>query len=137
MGTNTTINRQKAPQAEPSPYWQEVFIIIIICASISGVGIYVVNMNRQIAILDKARADLVSTIERNKTTIENLKTQQERLKTEKVIAFAMRYNMTTPMEGQVCVVSPNDIAPRGNSDVMYARNRQQNTPFNVATVQKR
>ena len=137
MGTNTTVNRQKAQQAEPSPYWQEVFIIFIICVSISGVGIYVVNSYRQIAILDKARADLESTIERNKTTIENLKTQQERLKTEKVIAFAMRYNMTTPMEGQVCVVSPSELVPRDNGSIMYARNRQQNTPFNVATVQKK
>ena len=137
MGTNTTVNRQKAQQAEPSPYWQEVFIILIICASISGVGIYVVNSYKQIAILDKARADLESTIERNKTTIENLKTQQERLKTEKVIAFAMRYNMTTPMEGQVCVVSPSELVPRDNGSIMYARNRQQNTPFNVATVQRK
>ncbi len=137
MGTNTTVNRQKPQQAEPSPYWQEVFIILIICVSLSGVGIYVVNMNRQIAVLDKARADLESTIERNKTTIENLKTQQERLKTEKVIAFAMRYNMITPMEGQVCVVSPNDMLPSSNSAIMYAKSRQQNTPFNVATVQKK
>ncbi len=135
MGTNTTVNRQKAQQTEPSPYWQEVFIIIIICVSLSGVGMYVVNSYRQIAILDKARADLESTIERNKTTIENLKTQQEKLKTEKVLAFAMRYQMTPPVPGQVCVVSPDVMSPRGNAEIMYAKNRQQNSPVNVATVQ--
>ena len=135
MGNNTD-NRQKVQQSEPSPYWQEMFIIFFICASILGVGIYVVNINKQIAILDKAKADLETTIEKNKTTIENLKTQQEKLKTEKVVAFAMRY-MTTPAEGQICDVSPYDLTPRNSSAIMYARNQQQNTPFNVATVQKK
>ena len=68
--------------------------------------------------------------------IENLKKQQERLKTEKVLAFARKYNMMTPMQGQICMVDPHDLMPREQSPYMYAKRQSQGAAVNVATVQK-
>ena len=136
MGNNTMVNKKKTEQSEPSPYWLEMFFVLSICVAFAGVTIYVINVNKEIATFDKAIADIETTIENNKTIIENLKKQQERLKTEKVLAFARKYNMMTPMQGQICMVDPHDLMPREQSPYMYAKRQSQGAAVNVATVQK-
>ena len=136
MGNNTPTEMPNHQNLESTPLWLEIFMILIICVAFSGVTIYVINLKREIAAFDKAIADTETCIENNKTIIENLKKQQEKLKDEKVEAFARKFNMTIPSQGQVCFVSPYDIPTQKQRAYMYAGQKLQNATFNVATAQK-
>ena len=135
MGINTPPEKPDSANLETTPFWLELFMILLICVAFSGVTIYVINLKREIAAFDKAIADTETCIENNKTIIENLKKQQEKLKDEKVEAFARKYNMTTPSQGQICFVAPYEMPAQRQRAFMYA-GQATKASFNVATAQK-
>ncbi len=128
--------QQKKPQKvqQTSPYWVEVFSIIVICATFASVTITMMNMKREIISIDKEIADYNSKNEEIKCKIENQRKEVEALKNSNAIEFAHNYKMTKPLIGMTRNMDGNYYE---DERVMYAkRNTKGNASHNLASLQK-
>jgi len=131
------MNQQQKKQEkveQTSPFWLDVFAIIVICATFASVAIIMMNMKREIISIDKEIADLNSKNEEIKCKIENQRKEVEALKDSNAVEFARKLKMTRPEIGMTRNMDGNYYE---DERVMYAkRNGSGNASHNVATIYK-
>ena len=129
---NQQQKRQQRVQ-QTSPYWIEVFAIIVICATLASVTIIMMNMKREIISIDKEIADFNSKNEEIKCKIENQRKEVEALKNSNAIEFAHNYKMTKPLIGMTRNMDGNYFE---DERAMYAKRNNGSASHNVASLQK-
>ena len=131
------MNQQQKQQRveQTSPWWIDVFAIIVICATFASVTIIMMNMKREIISIDKEIADLNSKNEEIKCKIENQRKEVEALKDSNAVEFAHNHRMTKPLIGMTRNMDCNYYE---DERIMYAtkRNGAANATHNVATIQR-
>ncbi len=119
---------------QTSPYWIDVFAIIVICATFASVTIIMMNMKREIVSIDKEIADFNSKNEEIKCKIENQRKEVEALKDSNAVEFAHNHRMTKPEIGMTRNMDGNYYE---DERVMYAKHKGVGSAsHNVASIQK-